>query len=83
MLDAISKTFVVYIVIWEQEKMPMHSKRQTQIKAQVGALLFNKALPKIPTEYSNYNNVFSAEYATKLLESTGINKHAIKLEKSQ
>ena len=38
-LDANSKTFVMYIAIQEQEEMPVHSKRQ----AQVGALIFNKA----------------------------------------
>ena len=52
-------------------------------KAQVGALLFHKALTEVPAEYSNYSNVFSAENATELLENTGINKHAIKLKENK
>ena len=78
-LDVDSETFVVYVAIREQEKMPVHSKKQ----AQVGAPLFNKALIKVPTEYSNYSNVFSAENAAGLPENTGINKHAIKLEEGK
>ena len=47
--------------------MPVHLKRQTQIKekaqkkAQVGSLLFNIALTKVPTKYFNYNDVFLAK----------------------
>ena len=61
----------------------MHSKKQVQIKAQVGALLFNKTLTEILAEYSNYSNVFSAKYAAKLLENTRKNEHAIKLEEGK
>ena len=57
----------------------MHSKRQ----AQVGALLFNKTFTKVLAKYSNYSNIFLAENVAKLLENTGMNKHAIKLEKSK
>ena len=32
-LDADSETFVVHISIWEQEEMPIYSKRQAQIEA--------------------------------------------------
>ena len=59
--------------------MPVHSKKQ----AQVGALLFNKALIEVLAEYSDYNNIFSAEYAAKLPENTGMNEHTIKLEKGK
>ena len=34
-------------------------------------------------EYSDYDNVFSAENAVELLENTGINEHAIKLEEGK
>ena len=71
--------FVVHVAIREQEKMPVHSKKQ----AQVGVLLFNKAPTKVLAEYSDYNDVFSAEYAAELLENTGINEHAIKLKKDK
>ena len=32
-LNVDSKTFVVYVAIWNWEKMPMHSKKQASIKA--------------------------------------------------
>ena len=63
--------------------MLVHSKRQAQIKAQVGALLFNKTPTKISAEYSDYNNVFSAEYLVELLENTGINEYTIELEQGK
>ena len=34
----------------------------------------------MPVEYSNYSNNFSAENTSELLENTGVNKYAIKLE---
>ena len=57
----------------------MHSKKQ----AQVGVLLLNKALTEVPVEYSNYSDVFSADYAAELPENTGINEHAIELEEGK
>ena len=82
-LDANSETFVVHVAIREREKMPVHSKKQAQIEAQVGALLFNKAPTEVPAEYSDYSNVFLAEHTAELLENTGINEHAIKLEEGK
>ena len=82
-LDVDNKTFVVYMVLQKQEKMPMHFKRQAQNKAQVEALIFDKAPTEAPAEYFDYSNVFLVENAADLLENTGINKHAIKLEKSK
>ena len=78
-LDVDSETFVVHVAIREQEEMLVHSKRQ----AQVGALLFDKAPTKVPAEYSDYSNVFSAENAAELPENTGMNEHAIELEEGK
>ena len=78
-LDADSKIFVIHVVIWEREKMPMYFERQSQIRA----LLFNKAPTKVLAEYSNYNNVFLVEYVAELPENTGINEHVIKLEEGK
>ena len=60
-LNANSKTFVLHLAIQMQKEMPVHLKRQAQIqnKAQVGTLIFDKALTIIPTEYFNYSNIFS------------------------
>ena len=70
----------MYVAIRERGEIPMHFNRQTQIKAQVGALLFNKAPTEVPAEYSNYNIVFLAVYVVEFLGNTRINEHAIKLE---
>ena len=56
---------------------------QTQDKAQVGALLFDKTATEVPAEYSDYSDVFSAENAAKLPENTGMNEHAIELEEDK
>ena len=63
--------------------MLVYSKKQAQIKAQVEVLLFNKALTKVPAEYSDYSNIFSTEYVVELPENIGINEHTIKLEESK
>ena len=78
-LDVDSKIFVVHVAIREREEISVHSKKQ----AQIGALLFDEASTEVLVEYSNYSNVFSAENITELLENTGINEHAIKLEEGK
>ena len=78
-LDVDSKTFVVHVAIQEWEEMLVYAEKQ----AQVGALIFNKAPTKVLAEYSDYNNVFSAENAAELSENTGMNEHAIKLEEGK
>ena len=67
------------MAIQEQEKILIYSKKQDQIKA----LIFNKALTAVRMEYSNYSNVFLAEYVAKFLEYIRINDYAIKLKKSK
>ena len=78
-LDVGSKTFVMHVVIREREEMPVHFEKQ----AQVGALLFDEAPTKIPAEYSDYSDVFSAENVAELPENTGMNEHAIELEEGK
>ena len=55
----------------------MHFKKQTQ----AGTLIFDQNLTIVSMEYSDYSKIFLAENATKLLKYTGINAHAIELEK--
>ena len=69
----------MHMAILEQEKIPMHSEKQ----AQIGALIFDEAFTAVPGNLSHYSNVFSTEYVIELPEYTGINDHAIKLEKSK
>ena len=59
--------------------MLVHFKKQ----AQVGALLFDKALIKVPVEYFDYSNIFSVENIAKLLENIRINEHIIELEEGK
>ena len=67
------------MAIWKQEEMPVYFKRQ----AQVGVLLFDKALTEILEESSDYSNIFLAENAAELPENIRINEHAIKLEEGK
>ena len=78
-LDVNSETFLMHVTIWEQEKIPVHSKKQ----AQVGTLLFDEAFTEVLAECSNYNNVFLAENIAEFLEKTRMNEHIIKLEKGK
>ena len=66
-----------------QIKAQSGARSKTQIGAQVGALIFNKAPTEVPAEYSNYSNVFSVENAAELLENIEVNEHATKLEEGQ
>lgn len=54
-----------------------------QGKAQVRALIFDKALTIVPVEYSNYSDVFLAKNIVEQPKYTIINDHAIKLEKNK
>ena len=63
--------------------MPVHFKKQAQIKTQVGALLFNEAPTEVLTQYSDYNNVFSIQNIVNLLENTKLNEHAIELKEDK
>ena len=82
-LDADSKTFVIYVAIWEQKEIAMDPGRKAQNKAQVGAILFDEAPTEVPAEYSDYSNVFLAKNAAEFPENIEMNEHAIKLEESK
>ena len=90
-LDADSKTFIMHVAIWKQKEMAINPDKKAQIKAQsgaqsgaqIGALVFNKAPTEVSAEYSNYNNVFSAENVAELPENTGMNEYIIKLEEGK
>ena len=56
---------------------------QSQSKAKVGALIFDKAHNIVAAEYSNYSNVLLTENATQLPNHIKINNHAIKLEEDK
>ena len=74
-----NKMFVIYIAIWKQEKMLVHSKKQAHVRA----LLFDEAFTEVLAEYSDYSNIFSAKNAAELLKNIGINEYVIKLEENK
>ena len=73
-LNADDETFVVHVAaLAEPTTMPIHPSRQ----AQVAALTSEET--GIPTEYSDFSDVFSSDSAAELPEYTGTNDHLINL----
>ena len=52
-------------------------------RAQVKALLFDKASTAVLAKYSDYSNVFLVKNKAKLPEHIGLNNHVIKLEEDK
>ena len=74
-LDKNIEIFMIHVSSLSLEsKMTIHLAQEAQI-----ALLLAKKVT-VPTEYSDFANIFSKESTEVLPESTGINKCAIKLE---
>ena len=76
-LDPGHETFVVHVASLESSSQ--EGNVHLSCRAQIATLVANKAPTLIPTEYSDFADVFSPELASELLEYTGINDHAIKL----
>ena len=76
-LDPGHETFVVHVA--SLESLSQEGDVHSSCRAQIAALVANEAPTSIPTEYSDFANVFSPELASKLPEHTEINDHAIKL----
>lgn len=66
--------------------MPIYPSRVSQVKSPddptLAALQWDKTPIKVPTEYSDYADVFSFDLAIELPKNIGINKHGIELMKS-
>ena len=88
-LDTESETFVVYVAALEAPLtgMPIHPLQEAQVDGgepiQIAALNQNEAPTKVPAEYSDFSDVFSAEEALILPEQTELNEHAIELEEGK
>ena len=52
-------------------------------RPQISGLIAEEAPTKIPTEYSDFADVFSPDLASELPEHTGINNYAIELVEDQ
>ena len=73
-LNADNETFIVYIAaLVEPMTMPIHSSCQAQV-----AVLTSEET-EIPTEYSDFSNIFSSNSIVELPEHTGINDYPINL----
>ena len=70
---------MMHEAIRKQKKIPIYSKKQ----AKVEALLFDKTFTEVSAKYSNYSNIFLAEYTAEFLENIRINKYAIKLKEDK
>ena len=73
-LNADDETFVMHIAALAK---PMTISIYSFCQAQVTILMSEKT--RIPTEYSNFSNVFSSDSAAELPEHNGINDHPIDL----
>ena len=73
-LNENDETFVVHVVTLAS-KMPIYPSRE----AQIGLLLTDEAPIEVPSEYSDYADVFLFDLAMELPENTGMNEHAIEL----
>lgn len=80
-LDANSETFVVYVVALniKSTNIAIHLSPSAQIEL----LKVNKAPTTVFAKYSDYTNIFLLKLTAKLPEYTGINNHAIDLEKDK
>ena len=65
------------------KKVQIKAQSGIQSRAQVRALIFDKALIEVSAKYSHYSNIFSLENAVELPENTRINEHIIKLEEDK
>ena len=71
------EAFVVHVTSLNLNSMPIHPAR----KAQIALLVIEEV--HIPSEYSDFSDVFSEEEASILPEVTEMNQHAIELQEGQ
>ena len=78
-LDLGHKIFIVCIASLESPSNNQDGDVYFFHKTQIVALIVNEASILIPTEYSDFTDVFSLELASELFKHTRINNRAIKL----
>ncbi len=71
-LDKNSETFIIHVSTLEATII--YPSRA----AQIVTLQWDKAPTEIPSEYSNYADIFSSDLVMELPENTSLNEHAIK-----
>ena len=75
-LDENVKAFVVHVISFSLNSMPIYSAQKVQI-----VLLVIEEV-QIPSKYLDLSDIFLEKKALVLLMATDLNKHAIKLQKS-
>ena len=73
------ETFVVCVAFFKSLSSTQKSDIHLFCRAQIAALVANKAFTSIPIEYSDFANVFSLELVSELSEHIRINDHVIEL----
>ena len=76
-LDENVEAFVVHVTSLSLNSMPIYPARE----AQIASLVIEEV--QIPSEYSDFSDVFSEERASTLPEATDLNQHAIELREDQ
>ena len=78
-LDPGHETFVVHVASLESPSSIQEDDVNPSYRAQIAALVANETSTFVSTKYFDFVDVFSLELASKLLEYTEINDHAIEL----
>ena len=79
-LDPGYEIFVIYVASFKSLSNIREGDIHLFCRALIAALVANKAPTSIPTEYSDFSDVFSPKLASELSEYTGINDHTIGLK---
>ena len=74
MLDENVEAFVVHVTSLSLNSMPIYQARE----AQIASLVIKEV--QIPSEYSDFSDVFLEEKASILPKATNLNQHAIELQ---
>ena len=86
-LDPEHETYVVYIASLSSTPLASFGSPPLNVhpsqRPQISGLIAEEAPTKVPAEYSDFADVFSADLASELPEHTGINDHAIELVEGQ
>ena len=77
------KTYIVHVASLSSTLIVAFLNVHSSWRPQISGLIAVEAPTKVSAEYSNFANNFFPDLASKLLEHTGINNHAIKLVDSQ
>lgn len=81
-LDKNIEIFVIYVATLSTTLIII-MQVYISCQVQVGLLLTDKALVKVPFKYLNYAGVFLFELAIELFKNTGINENDINLVESK